>query len=127
VLKLAVIFEASQSGVLNVSDRAMQRAIDVASEAEQTIFGFLPTGMSREGSEVEKLADRIRSAGPAGITKSELTRAFQHVRSRDREERLRTLIDSGRIQNVSQKTGGRPVDRYIHQEHLPAAAAGECS
>jgi len=42
VLKLAVIFEVSQSQSLTVSEGAMQRAIDAAQAIEQTIFEILP-------------------------------------------------------------------------------------
>ena len=118
VLKLALVFEASQSGTLTVTDEAFRRAAAVAADAEETIFHLLPTGMSREGSEVERMADRIRSAGTAGVTRSELTRAFQHVKRRDRDERLGTLVESGRIQMSIAKTAGRSIQMYVHQDHI---------
>lgn len=118
VLKLAAIFEVSRSGTLRVTEHAFGRAVDVASEAEETIFQLLPTGMSREGSEVERMAERIRSAGAEGVSRSDLTRALQHVKQRDRDERLRTLIESGRIQVSAQKTAGRSLQIYVHQDHL---------
>jgi hypothetical protein len=123
VLKLAVIFEVSQSGALKVTEDALKRAIAVVSEAEKTIVEFLPSGMSREGSEVEKMAERIRSAGPAGISKSDLTRAFQHVKRRDRDERLDTLGASGRVQMATKKTTGRPVQIYIHEDYFATLQA----
>jgi hypothetical protein len=119
VLKLSLIFEVSQSGTLQVSDRAFQRAVAIASEAEETIFKLLLTGMSREGSEVEKMAELIRDAGPKGISRSELTRTFQHAKKRERDERLGTLLESGRIQSTFKKTPGRPVQIFVHEDHLP--------
>ena len=116
LLKLALIFEASQSGGLQVGDGAFRRAVAVASEAEETIFKLLPSGMTREGSEVERIAEKIRSSGTNGITQSELTRAFQHCKSRERDDRVRTLVDAGQIHRVQRSTGGRSETRYIHTD-----------
>jgi hypothetical protein len=118
LLKLAVIFEVSQSGKLKVTNDAMKQAIAVVSDAEKTIVEFLPSGMSREGSEVEKISDRVRNAGSKGMTRSEFTRAFQHLKKRDRDERLDTLGDSQKIHKFSIKTGGRDMTLYVHEEHL---------
>ena len=113
VLKLAVIYEVSESGQLRVTERAFKRAVDAASDAEKTIFELLRTGMNREGSELEKMAEKIRAAGSKGITKTDLTRSFQHVKSRERDDRLRTLIESGRVQMIKCETSGRPAHSYI--------------
>ena len=64
-------------------------------------------------SELEKMAEKIRAAGSKGITKTDLTRSFQHVRPRERDDRLRTLIESGRVQMIKCETSGRPAHRYI--------------
>jgi hypothetical protein len=116
LLKLAVIFEVSESGTTTVTETAFKRAATVVTEAEETIVKLLPSGMTREGSELERMAEKIRSAGADGISKSELTRAFQHVKRRDRDERLGTLLETGRIQVSSKKTAGRSVQRYVHQD-----------
>jgi hypothetical protein len=118
VLKLAVVYEVSASSQLKVTERAFQRAVDAALDAEKTIFQLLPTGMNREGSEVERMAERIRSSGEKGISRSELTRAFQHVKQRERDERIRTLIDSGRVQEVHRKTLGRAAHIYVDTNHV---------
>jgi hypothetical protein len=123
VLKLAVIFQVSQSGTLKVTEQALNRAIAVVSDAEETIIEFLPSGMSREGSEVEKMAERIRSAGPAGMTQSALTRSFQHWKSRERQERLATLMDSQKIRSVPIHTVGRTGKLYVHEDY-PAEGQG---
>jgi hypothetical protein len=121
LLKPAVIFEASQSATLIVTPEAFARTLAAVSQAEETIFKLLPGGMTREGAELERIAEKIRSAGPQGLTRSELTRAFQHIKSRDREERIKTLVDAGRILETSAQTAGRKVTIYKHQEHCPAA------
>ena len=120
VLKLSVIFEASQSCSINVSDPAMVRAIDAAVEIERTIFEILPTSMSREGSEVEKMAELIRNAGSAGRLHSKLTLAYKHWKSREREERLRTLTDSRTIRCFERQTRGRTAKVYVHRDHVKA-------
>jgi len=117
VLKLAAIFEISQSGGLRVTMEALHRAIAAASDAEDTIFRLLKTGMNREGSDVEKMAEKIRSAGASGIYQSELTYAFQHWKSWERNQRLATLVESGRVYRKEQPTRGRTATLYVHQDH----------
>jgi hypothetical protein len=117
LLKLAVIFEVSQSGTLKVTHQAFDRAVAGASDAEETIFRLIPTGMSREGSEVEKMCEEIRDAGPEGITQSDLTRSFQGWKGWERKERLKTLEDAGRIHKIERQTAGRPSTRYVHEDH----------
>lgn len=46
---------------------------------------------------LKRLKEIIRAAGAKGITKSEVTRASQWLKSRDRDEILLTLIESGDI------------------------------
>jgi hypothetical protein len=118
LLKLALIFEVSQSRTLTVGGEAFHRAVAASSDAEKTIFQLIPSGMNREGSEVEKIAEKIRNAGPSGITQSELTRAFQYWKPRERTERLQTLLDSGRVHADSQQTKGRPTTRYVDQAYI---------
>lgn len=122
VVKLAVIFEVSQSCSLKVSERAMRRAIEAARKIEATIFALLPTGMNREGSEVEKMAERVRRAGPAGMLRSQLTLAFSHWKRQDREGRLRTLTESQTVCSFCRGTVGRSATVYVHQDHLEAHA-----
>lgn len=121
LLKLAVIFEASRSATIVVSPEAFERAVIAVSQAEETIFKLLPSGMTREGSELERIAEKIRSAGSDGISRSDLTRAFQHVKQKDRDERIKTLIEAGRVREATLQTAGRAVRIYIHQDHWPTA------
>ena len=121
VLKLAVIFEVSQSGSLKVSEQAMRRAIEAARAIEQTIFEILPTGMNKEGFQVERMAERIRSAGKAGLPKSELTLAFKHWKPQERRERLQTLVEAGTVHCARKPTPGRTAEVYVHNDHLRPA------
>ncbi len=123
VLKLAAVFSLSESCSLVVSPEAMERAILAAQATERTIFELLPTGMSHEGGELEKMARVIRDAGPKGVLRSEVTGAFQYVAEYQRESRLRTLITAGTIKEYRRSGGGRPATVYVHKDHLEAHGA----
>ena len=61
---------------------------------------------------LKRLKEIIRAAGAKGITKSEITRASQWLKSRDRNEILETLIESGDITTAMRETGGRKAMVY---------------
>ena len=61
---------------------------------------------------LKRLKEVIRAAGSSGITKSEVTRASQWLKSRDRNEILETLIESGDITTGMRDTGGRRAMVY---------------
>ncbi|WP_420567737.1 PriCT-2 domain-containing protein [Thalassovita sp.] len=61
---------------------------------------------------VKRLKEIIRAAGAKGITKSEITRASQWLKARDRDEILLTLIESGDITTGMRETGGRRAMVY---------------
>jgi hypothetical protein len=113
ILKLAVIYEASRSCSLNVSEESWQRAVQTADAVEQTIFSLLDTGMSAEGYAISQMEDRVRLAGADGIALSDFTRAFQNDRT-VREQRLKTLFTSETFYAFSRKTAGRPAAILVH-------------
>lgn len=117
VLKLAVVYEVSQSCSLCASKSAMQRAIDSALAVECTIFQILPTGMTREGSDIEKMAELIRDAGVPGITLSRVTLAFRHWKGHDRKQRLDTLKEAGTVASFQRQTAGRTAAVLVHTDH----------
>ena len=61
---------------------------------------------------LKRLKEIIRAAGAKGITKSEITRASQWLKARDRDEILLTLIESGDITTGMRDTGGRRAMVY---------------
>lgn len=61
---------------------------------------------------LKRLKEIIRAAGAKGITKSEVTRASQWLKARDRDEILLTLIESGDITTGMRETGGRRAMVY---------------
>jgi hypothetical protein len=117
VLKLAVIYEVSESCTLVVSERAMHRAIEVARSVERTVFEILPTGMTREGSEIEKIAELVLDAQIAGVSQSRVTLAFKHWKGMDRKQRLETLKEAGTIVGFSRETVGRPATILVHTDY----------
>lgn len=120
VLKLAVIYEVSSTQELQVSVTAWERAVATARRAEQTIFSLLKTGMDAQGFQTQKMSDLIRDAGESGLTMTKFTRAFQSQHRDLREQRLKTLVDSGDIYHFSVTTGGRPKSVLVHEDFVQA-------
>jgi len=55
----------------------------------------------------------IADAGAAGLTSTELTRKTQGMRKRDRDDHVRTLVESGQVVERLIDTGGRPGKIYM--------------
>lgn len=122
VLKLAVIFEASQSATLRVSLATWERAVKCAAQIEGCICGVLPTGMSAAGFELQRMEERIRQAGTQGLSQNDFTRAFQSMNPRERDQGIKTLGAAGRIVVGTLTTGGRPRTVYVHTDFRQGAA-----
>ena len=118
LLKLAAILSISEACSLSVAPDSMDRAIKMAATAESTIFELLPTGMSHEGAEIDKVARAILGAGPKGMLRSEFTGTFQYIPEHLRESRLRTLVDAGTITVFRRSGAGRPAEVFVHKQHL---------
>jgi hypothetical protein len=116
ILKLAVIYQAASRQTLEVSEAAWSRAVATARKLEDTIFSLLGTGMNAAGYALTKMEDAFRSAGAAGLAKSQFTRAFQQVPLYEREARLKTLVDAETIKEVRRTTAGRSATVYIHRD-----------
>ncbi len=74
--------------------------------------------MSGTGFALKKVEGRIREAGPDGLSQSDLTRAFQHDPFREREERLKTLVDGQSVYKMTRGTSGRSARFFVHADHL---------
>ena len=61
---------------------------------------------------LKRLREIIRVAGGGGLTKSELTRASQWLKARDRDDILNTLIEGGDIKLAMRETSGRRAMIY---------------
>jgi len=118
VLKLAVIFEASQTATLSVSTAAWDRAVKLAEQVEGQIFKLLPTGMCAAGHILQRVEERVRQAGPRGLPLSDFTRAFQSMHPKERAQHLKTLEVAGKIRLGSVHTAGRQKTVYIHADFL---------
>jgi hypothetical protein len=118
ILKLAAIYTAASSCALKVTPQAWNMAVERASQLEETIFAFLPTGMNSGGYERTKMMGRIQDAGDDGITLTAFTRAFQHTEYWQRENHLSTLSDSGQVQLFARKTTGRPSNVLVAEDSI---------
>jgi hypothetical protein len=118
LLKLAAIYSMSGEGGMTVHSGSMERAIEAARRTENTIFSLIKTGLNHEGSQVDKLEQRINAAGVGGMLKSEFTKAFQDMRYSDRDSRLQTLQDGKVVQRFSRKTSGRPAEVLVHSDYV---------
>jgi hypothetical protein len=127
VLKLAVIYEAASSQTLAVGDAAWRRAVAMAAALEATIFSLLDTGMNAAGYALKQMEERVRSAGPDGLSKSAFTKAFHHVSLYEREANLKTLLGSETIRPATRPTSGRSATIYIHRVYAAGAATDASS
>lgn len=66
---------------------------------------------SRTGKAANQLLAYIERRGEA--SQRDITRAFQHLPRRDREERLTDLVEAGRVRKTTRPTGGRPATVYV--------------
>jgi hypothetical protein len=117
VVKLALIYQVSESPDLRIAESAMRKAVEKAGAGQETIFSLLRTGMNQEGTEVDRMAERVRLAGADGLSRAALTRAFQYTRSAERESRLSTLIQAETILRFSRQTPGRSAEILVHRDH----------
>jgi hypothetical protein len=120
ILKLAVVFEASRTASLRVSALSWTKAFQLASKIEQSIFRILPTGMNALGYDLQRITDRIKQAGPTGIARNELTRSFQSMKAHERDQHIKTLVESGVISEIPQPTVGRTRTLYVHEDFCQA-------
>ena len=116
ILKLAVVLEASHTASLRVSALSWVRAVELASKIEQSIFRILPTGMNALGYDLQRIAERVKHAGPSGIARNELTRSFQSMKAHERDQQIKTLVESGEISVITQPTDGRTRTLYVHED-----------
>jgi hypothetical protein len=63
--------------------------------------------------DINRLREIIAEGKDVGVTLSEVTRKTQSMRRRDREDHLKTLIESGQVyEQVEASTGGRAAKRF---------------
>jgi hypothetical protein len=60
-------------------------------------------------SHAKRMKEILRAAGRKGLTRSELTRASQWIKGRDRGELLASLIEAGEIEAIERKSATKPA------------------
>ena len=114
-LKLALIVAVGRDPAKPEIDlTATDWAIDFVRHFAQRTMAAVERHVADTETEahLKRLKEIIRSAESKGITKSEVTRASQWLKSRDRNEILETLIESGDITTGMRDTGGRRAMVY---------------
>ena len=114
-LKLALIVAVGRDPVKPEIDlTATEWAIEFVRYYAQRTMAAVERHVADTETEahLKRLKEIIRAAGFKGITKSEITRASQWLKSRDRNEILETLIESGDITTGMRDTGGRRAMVY---------------
>lgn len=114
-LKLALIVAVGRDPVTPEIDiTAANWAIDFVRHYAQRTMEAVERHVADTETEahLKRLKEIIRASGAKGITKSEITRASQWLKSRDRDEILLTLIESGDITTGMRDTGGRRAMVY---------------
>jgi Protein of unknown function (DUF3987) len=124
--KLALLYACSenpQSPV--VTDAAATWAVELVSHLTARLVFLASRWVSENRIEraLKRVARIIEDAGPDGITKTALISKTKWVNTRDREEILRTLVESGEVlwQQIERK--GRPRNVYRHRRCVNAEAA----
>ncbi len=118
LLKLAVVYEVASTCSLDVSTAAMRKAIALVRRVEETIYDLLKTGMSSHGATLVRIEERIKAKKQHGISKSELTRAFQYLDSRERLHAIATLRNAGTVELFHKGTAGRTAELYVHRDYV---------
>lgn len=117
-LKLAVLFEMSQSGTIKVTPQAMKRAMGYAAGIEAALFKLLPTGFEREGYELDRMTQFVRKAGVDGVNISDFTAEFKNMDAHQRDKRRKTLVEGKDLYCFSRSTAGRSANVLVHHDFL---------
>ena len=114
-LKLALIVAVGRSPVspeidLSAADWAISFVRHYAQRTMEAVERHVAD--TETEAHLKRLKEIIRASGAKGISKSEITRSSQWLKSRDRDEILLTLIESGDITTGMRDTGGRRAMVY---------------
>jgi hypothetical protein len=115
--KLALLWACSEStDAPKVSPEAAQWACDAVKYLTRRLVYLASRWLSenRQESNSKRLARLIEAAGPDGLTRSQLVRASQWLSSRDRNELIDGLKESGQIVEEVIKTVTKPRHVYRH-------------
>jgi len=112
VLRLAALY-ATMNGSQHIEPEHLEAALavwDYAEESARYIFG------DATGDPVaDQILEALRAAGPAGMSRTDISNLFKRHRSAERiYQALTLLLKTGRAQRKQDKdTGGRPSERWF--------------
>jgi hypothetical protein len=114
LVKIATLYHISKIGVQNkyeIDDDSLTKAINLISYLLHGLETLTRTTLtlSKTEQDLQRLLQRIKQDG--GITHRELLR-YSHMKIRDFQAMINTLIDRGEIKSTLIKTPGRPAFKY---------------
>jgi len=124
--KLALLYACSENAQApEISEAGARWAVDLVSHLTRRLVFLASRWVSENRQEkgVKRVGRIIEAQGPAGIPKAALTLATRWLGTRDRNEHLDTLIESGEVKLRTIPTAGRTRTVYVHRKHLAAAVA----
>jgi hypothetical protein len=84
------------------------------------LFKVFPTGLEREGYELDRMIKFAREPGAAGVPLSRFTNEFKNVDAGLRFKRLGTLLEGKDLYRFSRTTLGRTAQILVHKDYLEA-------
>jgi hypothetical protein len=113
--KLALLWACSQNPITPVVGReAAQWAAELAEFLTRKMLAIAEAWIAETPFQARrKRLLRTLAASPAGLTKSQLTRAMQHLTNRERTEILDSLLEGGEIRQEVIHTNTRPRTVFV--------------
>jgi hypothetical protein len=124
--KLALLYACSENAIApSITEAAARWSVAIVEHLTKRL-AFLASRWVAENKQergVKRLGRIIENAGAEGIDKSGLTLATRWLSTRERNEHLQTLLETGEYVFQMVETKGRPRNVYRHAKHAGALAA----
>jgi hypothetical protein len=122
VLKLAVVFEMSQSESLKVSLDSFQRATAWLQKLESVVFNLAEDEFSPDALRLHRKEKFFRAVGTTGVRPADYHRKYRGERpSQRRKEDLATLLEMKVIYKIAPRVGtnGESIpESYVHADFV---------
>lgn len=124
-LKLAVVFEMSDSESLKVTRKSFERAAKWLQKLEAIVFKLAEDEFSGDALRLHRKEKFFRAAGALGIMPSKYTARYRGEKPQRRKEDLATLLESRAILKVAARIGpkGENIpESYVHADFVKGGA-----
>lgn len=127
--KVALIASAGYGKGDRITTECAEFAVDLIMTLTHNLCVAATSHVSadRTDADLKRAARFVRASGADGISRNDLLRLMR-CRTRELDEMLRTLVDSGQVAASTRKTSGRPVQVLVHEDFAqpgPAEQAGD--